>query len=332
MSVDAKDRAAHCAAFLAGAGWSDGRVAPLAADASFRSYHRVYGPRGTAVLMDAPPPHEDVRPFARLAAHLTALGLRPPNILAGDESAGFLLLDDLGDLTFTRALTAGHEEADLYARALEVLVALGRLGEDAAPAGLGVYDVDTFAAETAIFTAWYGKAVLGDKAPEDSALQAVMGPLVAYALDVPKTLVLRDYHVDNLMLIPGEAGLASCGLLDFQDALLGPITYDLASLLDDERREVDAAVVGLCIDRYIKAFPTLDVVRLQDSMAILAAQRHLKVLGVFTRLHHRDGKPQYRHHMPRIWAKLERLRRVPVLAPLHQWLDEVFPPQTRKIP
>jgi aminoglycoside/choline kinase family phosphotransferase len=149
---------------------------------------------------------------------------------------------------------------------------------------------------------------------------------------VPDSLVLRDYHVDNLMRIDGRSGLAACGLLDFQDAVLGPVTYDLVSLLEDSRREIAPDLVSKMYARYAAAFPALDRAALDASYAVLGAQRHSKVIGIFTRLCRRDGKPRYLAHIPRLWRLLDGNFRHPALAPVKAWFDRNIPPEMRRIP
>jgi hypothetical protein len=147
-----------------------------------------------------------------------------------------------------------------------------------------------------------------------------------------ETLVLRDYHVDNLMLLQGRSGVRGCGLLDFQDAVTGPPSYDLVSLLEDARRDVGAELRQAMIERYLAGFPGLDRTAFLRSAAILAVQRNCKILGIFTRLWKRDGKPAYLAHIPRIWRLLEQDLAHPALTPIASWLDRTLPLHTRRMP
>ena len=147
---------------------------------------------------------------------------------------------------------------------------------------------------------------------------------------MPETLVLRDFHVDNLMRLPGRAGIAACGLLDFQDAVAGPLTYDLMSLLEDARRDLDPALVSAMRRRYLDAFPDLDREAFDLSWTVLAAQRHAKVIGIFTRLEQRDGKPVYLRHIPRVWRLLDAALAHPRLGRLKAWLDRHLPAELRR--
>ena len=145
-------------------------------------------------------------------------------------------------------------------------------------------------------------------------------------------LVLRDYHVDNLMLLPGRAGVKACGLLDFQDAVIGPATYDLVSLLEDARRDVPPRLQSAMIERYLAAFPALDRQNFAASYAVMGAQRNAKIVGIFTRLCRRDGKPHYLRHIPRVWRLLEQDLQHPALTPIRVWIDRHLPPARRLVP
>jgi aminoglycoside/choline kinase family phosphotransferase len=320
------------AGFLAEAGWRGIEPAPLAADASFRRYFRLADRGRRAVLMDAPPPQEDVRPYIHVAGLLRGHGLSAPEIYAEDRELGLLLIEDFGDETYTRLLAAGGDEATLYALAIDTLVALQRAVTE--PPDLPPYDEMTLIAEATLLTDWYAPAVLGgplsaDARAEYNGLWREVLPLAA--LPGP-TLVLRDYHVDNLMLLPGRDGVRGCGLLDFQDALSGPASYDLASLLEDARRDVTPALREAMTERYLAAFPEIDGGAFRRSAAILAAQRNAKIIGIFTRLARRDGKPHYLRHIPRVWRLLENGLREPALRSIAGWLDRHLPASVRRTP
>ena len=321
--------------FLAAAGWGGAARTPLAGDASFRRYERIARNGRHAMLMDAPPPMEDIRPFVRIARHLGALGYSAPEIIFEDAEAGLLLLEDLGDDTYTSRLEAGDDENALYRLAVDVLIDLHRrpAGEAVAD-GVTAFDDDMMMEEAALMTEWYLPAVLGaDRAGAlaDSYRQCWL-PLLPSARSVPDSLVLRDYHVDNLMRIDGREGIAACGLLDFQDAVVGPVSYDLMSLVEDARRDVDLNLATAMRGRYLAAFPDIDIAAYDTSFTVLAAQRHCKVIGIFTRLSVRDGKPVYLEHIPRLWRLLERALTHPMLVPLRVWFDTNVPGPCRRIP
>lgn len=322
-------------AFLSRHGWDGAARSVLAEDASFRRYERVQDGWRRAVLMDAPPDREALGPFCRVADILLKLDLSAPEILARDDAQGFLLLEDLGDDTFTRMLAAGADEATLYAQAMETLVHLHRrFTPGLAGPDFPVYDDDRLLAEVALFTDWYLPAIDG-AAPGEAARTGFLDiwrDLLPQARGVPDTLVLRDYHVDNLIWLPERPSPNCVGLLDFQDAVLGPVTYDIVSLLRDARRDVGPDVVTRMEGRYLAAFSDLDHDRFRTSCAVLSAQRNMKIIGIFTRLDRRDGKPRYLHHIDRVWRLLHDDMRHPALAPMAAWLDQTLPRDRRITP
>jgi len=327
------DRERLRAAFLAKAGWGDAKCRPLAADASFRTYDRLTNDKDSAVLMNAPPSKENVSAFRRVQTLLLDLGLAAPRALALDLEAGFLLLEDFGDMTFTRALAGGADERGLYELATDLLIALHqRASSDGG--GLAPYDDARLEEEVLLLTDWTVEALCGRPVPPADRRHYLDAwrELWPVARQVPATLVLRDYHVDNLMVLAGRQGIDSCGLLDFQDALCGPITYDLVSLLQDARRDIEPALEQDMLERYLAANSALDRTAFELSYTVLGAQRAAKVIGIFTRLSRRDGKHGYLRHIPRIWRILERDLRHPRLAGLEAWFDRVLPPDLRRQP
>jgi hypothetical protein len=317
-------------AFLAGAGWPGALRAPLAGDASFRRYERIRDGARRAVLMDAPPAHEDVRPFAAVARYLGDLGLAAPDILAADEAQGFLLLEDLGDDLFTRVLCQRADEAVLYAAAIDVLVA----AQDRACAlALPVYDEALLLAEADLLIDWFLPAVSGAPTPDEAraAYRDAWRRVLPAAHVWPARLVLRDYHADNLIWLPDRPGLRRCGLLDFQDAVIGPTAYDLVSLLEDARRDVAPATVRRSLDRYL-TLTGADRGAFRAAYAVLGAQRNAKIIGIFTRLWKRDGKAQYLDLIPRVWAHLEGDLGHAALEPMRGWFDRHVPPALRRRP
>jgi N-acetylmuramate 1-kinase len=328
-------RRAALAGFLAARGWGAAAPVPLAADASFRSYYRLCRGRKRAVLMDAPPSQEDVAAFATVAGMLQRLGLSAPKILAEDRAQGFLLLEDFGDDTYNRLLDHGLDEFALYALAVDALVALQRRMAARRPPALPAYDERLLLDEAALLVDWYWPAVLGrpiDARRREDYLELWRPLLAEAAAPFVPTLVLRDFHIDNLVYLRRREGVRRCGLLDFQDAVLGPPAYDLVSLVEDARRDVPAELARAMTERYLAAFPLFDREAFGRSAAVFAAQRNCKILGIFTRLWRRDGKPQYLQHIPRIWRILERDLRCPDLAPIKCWLDRHLPPEARRAP
>ena len=321
--------------FLEGCGWGAAARRPLTGDASFRRYVRLDRGNDVAMLMDAPPPEEDVRSFALIARHLSALGYSAPEILAEDNEAGLLLLEDFGDDTYTELLASGADETALYTLAVDVLVDLHRRPvAETVPGRLSAYDDALLLEEAELFTGWYLPAVLGDDAAAalSEEFRSLWGELPPLARAVPDTLVLRDYHVDNLIRLPGREGIKVCGLLDFQDAVKGPASYDLMSLLEDARRDIAPSLADAMLARYRASIPSLDEGALDVSLAVLGAQRHCKVIGIFTRLSARDSKPGYLAHIPRVWRLLENSLADPALEKLRNWMDRHVPTAVRRVP
>jgi aminoglycoside/choline kinase family phosphotransferase len=314
--------------FLARSGWGGASILPLAGDASFRRYFRVVDQGRSAILMDAPPPHEDPRPFIAVAEWITRTGLSAPDILARDLDRGLLLLADFGSARLREVLDEeAHREVELYALATDVLVHLHR--HPSMP-GLPVHGLDQWLDELLLFIDWYCPAVGldPDRTAYLEAWRKVLAPVAADGLG-PVT-VLRDYHAENIMLVEGRAGVAHFGLLDFQDALSGHPAYDLASVLEDARRDVDPAIETTMIARYCDA--TGLGADFERAYWALAAQRNTRILGVFTRLWKRDGKPGYRKFQPRMWGLLERDLAQPGLKSVKTWFDREVPGALRRDP
>ena len=312
---------AGAAAFLDRHGWG-GEIAPLSGDASFRRYFRVRSLGRSAILMDAPPPHEDPRPFLSVAQWLAAHGFAAPTIHAADAEAGLVLLEDFGDARMREAVDASASDIlPLYAAATDLLVELARQ-----PAGpFEPYDRAVLHREAALLVDWYCPA-LGlevDKAGYTAAWDAVFD----HALAGDPVTVLRDYHAENLMLVGDQRSL---GLLDFQDALVGHPAYDLVSLLQDARRDVDPATEAAMLSRYREATGAGEA--FMRAYQVLGAQRNAKIIGIFTRLWKRDGKPRYPTLCPRVWGYLERDLAAPVLAPVTAWFDANVPRALRGDP
>jgi aminoglycoside/choline kinase family phosphotransferase len=320
--------AAEVHEFLARCGWAGARVEPLAGDASFRRYFRVVDGARTAVLMDAPPPQEDVRPFIGVAEWLHSVGLSAPEILARDVDHGLLLLGDFGDWRLREMLDSDpSREWELYELATDVLV---HLHKHRPMDGLPVHGLPQWLEELSLFTDWYCPAldVSVDVAGYRAAWTEVLEPVANDGLG-PVT-VLRDYHAENVMLVRGREGVRHFGLLDFQDALVGHPAYDLASVLEDARRDVPPDIERAMIDRYIAATGSAEA--FERAYWVLAAQRNTRILGVFTRLWKRDNKPHYTAFQPRMWGLLERDLARPGLEPVKLWFDENVKPEHRSAP
>ncbi|MGK8233641.1 aminoglycoside phosphotransferase family protein [Roseovarius sp. MS2] len=325
------DRSALMQDFVAKTDWAGAAIAPLAGDASNRRYLRLTHPKTgtTAVLMDAPPERgEDVRPFLQIARYLTGLGLSAPHILAQDEARGFLILEDLGDALFARVIpVAPQMEDQLYAAATDVLIDLHRA---APPQGLKPYGPDTMTDMAALAFDWYLTGATGEVSPQRAEALAALNRLLRQHAATTDVIVLRDYHAENLLWLPGRRGSARVGLLDFQDAMTGHRAYDLVSVLQDARRDVPRAIETAMIARYCRATET-DQSLFEGAYYCLGAQRNLRILGVFARLCLRDGKAHYIDLIPRVWDHLQRDLDHPALAPVADLLRAALPAPTSAI-
>ena len=343
-------------AFPGLAHWQTAACEPLTGDASARKYFRLRVEGQTAILMDASQVPDSVSPFVRIAKHLRQLGFSAPEILACDAENGLLLLEDFGDDTFARLLEnrscdapsqkvtatppsrvvnltvkTGDEASPilsatgasqlpekLFTLATDVLIALHRHPQ-AVPENLREYHPEKMLEDIELFVQWRTPNIT---ALEKEDFRAAWRQVLPLAHRVPASLLLRDYHVANLMLLPERTGTQQAGLLDFQDAYRGPVTYDLVSLLEDARRDVLEALQKKLLARYLAAFPALDRETFETSLAILAAQRHTRVLGIFERLARHEGKLDYRRlHSPRVERLLRRALSHPILADVKNWME-----------
>jgi N-acetylmuramate 1-kinase len=342
------ERIARLRAFLDESGFGEAYRMRLQGDASTRIFERLTMNEQSFILMNAPrrpdgPPvrdgkpysaiahlAEDIVPYVAVAAALRGLGLSAPNILHADLDRGLLIMEDFGD----DRLVGGEPPAPIearYATAVDLLAALhGQDLPEVLPVtslldhGLPPYDIEAFLIEAELLLDWY---LVAAGAPATDAARRTFNrhwsEALAPAIAAPPTWVLRDYHSPNLLWLAQRDGFGRIGLLDFQDALIGPAAYDVASLLQDARVDVPEAMEMALLGRYARArlrddpeFDTADFTRIY---ATLAAQRATKVLGIFARLNRRDGKSQYLRHMPRLWRYLQRSLEHPAMSALKAW-------------
>jgi N-acetylmuramate 1-kinase len=328
----------------------------LEGDASGRSYERLHLTAGTAVLMKHPPRSgepklrhgrtysetahlaQNVRPFVALARGLRDRGLSAPEIYAADLEGGVLLLEDFGSERFVTDDPPAPMESR-YIAAIDVLIALHSMDlPEKLPVApriehkLMPYDLDAFMIEIELLFDWY-LPYRGAKMPEAASREAFLTDwrlMLAHTLSEPKTWVLRDYHSPNLMWLPQRMGIQSVGLLDFQDAVLGPPAYDVASLLMDARVDVPDALELKLLARYAAGRrlrdPNFNPAHFAARYVLMGAQRATKILGIFARLDRRDRKPQYIRHMPRVWSYLQRCFAHPSLEQLAAWYNANVPP------
>lgn len=338
------------------AGFGAAERLPMPGDASTRSYERLYMRSGSAILMNSPqrpdgPPirngksysriahlAENVRPFVALSRALRERGFSAPEIFAADIENGFLVIEDFG----TEGLVTGDPAAPiehLYAAAVDVLAALHA---SALPAVLPVspriehkippYDLDAFLIELELMLDWYlpHRGIKSFTTPMREYFTGLWRPALAEAVAAPATWVLRDFHSPNLLWLAEREGVARVGLLDFQDAMMGPAAYDVASLLMDARVDVSPELELALLSRYAvgrgATKPDFDPDEFARHYVVLGAQRATKILGIFARLAERDGKPQYLAHLPRVWNYLIRALAHPSLSKLKTWYLANVPP------
>ena len=316
--------------FLHSLGWTNVTMEPMQADASFRRYYRLHGTPSPMLLMEDPPdrppvpPFVMVEPFVKIAAHLRKLGLHAPKVHHQDIPNGLLIIEDFGDDTYTRLFAKGADPKPLYDLAVDALVLLHKHPERNA-LNLAPYDDEHLIDETMRMLEWYYPALTGQQPTEEmkKSFGAVWAELFKKLPKDQQTLVLRDYHVDNLMLIGGATGMAACGLLDFQDAVAGQFSYDLMSLLEDARRDVPADLKEHLYARYLHGMGgAVDPVTFDYTFRVLAAQRHARVLGIFVRLSVRDGKDRYLEFIPHLHKLFMHALNDPALAPLKKWFAD----------
>jgi tRNA threonylcarbamoyl adenosine modification protein YjeE len=348
--------------FLAGTPYAEAAARYLQGDASTRSYARLLGNERSAVLMNSPrqpdgPPirdgkpysalvhlAEDVTPFVAVSAALRERGLSAPAIYAFDLDRGFLVLEDLGDRVFGSEVARGRRLAELWGPAVEVLVALAGSSppellpiEGHAPYRLPSYDAQAMLTEASLIIDWLWPALHGKDAPPGLAEEfaALWRPQLAAAEKADLGWVLRDFHSPNLMWLPEREGVRRVGILDFQDALRGPLAYDLVSLLQDARLDIPEALERELLARYCAARgaqnKNFSGDRFASLYATLGAQRNSKILGIFARLAKRDGKRGYLAHIPRVARYLERDLAHPALAELRRFYAREFP-TTKDLP
>ncbi|MEP3329632.1 phosphotransferase [Sedimentitalea sp.] len=320
------NRDALAVSFLNGTALANAERGPLAGDASNRRYERLIHPDTgeTAVLMDAPPEKgEDVRPFVRIAQHLSGIGLSAPRILAQDVENGFLLIEDLGDALFARVVQTEPElETTLYEAAIDVLLKL----HTAFLPKLDLYGPEVMTDLAALAYSKYRTGIFGD-AEGESGFRTAFRELCLEHEPAKPVLIQRDYHAENLLWLPDRAGAARVGLLDFQDAMLGHPAYDLVSLLQDARRDVHPDLENEMINRYL-AGSGANSDEFKAAYAVLGTQRNLRILGVFARLGREYGKPHYVDLIPRVWNLLMRDLDHPALEPVADLLRNALPEPT----
>ncbi|MCY4149187.1 MAG: phosphotransferase [Gammaproteobacteria bacterium] len=306
--------------FLANSGYAGCKITSLVPDASFRQYHRLERDGQKAMLLDAPPDKENLRDFISISTHLQKLGIRCPKIYDHDMALGFALIEDLGDLTFTRLLNERADETALYTQAIHVLANLHN-NPTACDIKLPYYDWRHFIDEALLFVDWYLPLAAGERMPETDrdAFIEEWFEIHDRLSPLEDSLVLRDYHVDNLMQVGND-----CAVLDYQDALIGSCSYDFISLLEDARRDISRELFDSMIELYWSLRDEqVDRKNFRQHCSIFGAARHMKIAGIFTRLWVRDNKPVYLKHLPRVIGYISRSLHDPKLKRIQKWLSSL---------
>lgn len=302
------------------------KLEAISGDASFRSYTRIYCGSKSYILMDAPPEHERTENFIYLSEFLIKNGFSAPKIYAHDTDNGFLLLEDFGDINLDVYIKRHlDQEHDAYHKAVELL---NKLHTIAPPTDIALYSNDILLNEAELFNEWYLPLIGQTKSHKYSILWNEY--IKNLSRELEPVVCLRDYHAENIMWLDEREGVNKIGLLDFQDALIGSPAYDLVSLLEDARRDVSEDIYHAMIGFYSSSHKGLNEHELLNDLALLGAQRNLKIIGIFSRLWLRDKKPQYLKYIPRVWKYLERDIKHPMMADLVKLLDQLAPKELRQ--
>lgn len=312
--------------FLARHGQAGVPLMALPGDASARRYYRL--PAAGLLLMEDRTDPEGFSSYIRVARHLNGLGLSAPRVEAADPVHCLALIEDWGDATYARRLKAGRSEAELYALAIDALAHLHR-APDGASVSQPFYDRDVWLTELSVFCDWFAPALAPDldRAAFTRRFLELWDAALAPLYCRQEALVLRDFHVDNLMELDGRDGVARCGLLDFQDALRGPREYDLVSLLQDARRDLAPGLEEAMLGRYIAALAgdEAEARAIRARYHLMGAQRHARIAGVFVRLCQRDGKAHYLTWLPRVLRQFETALSAATLTPIADFLADALP-------
>ncbi|WP_010298819.1 aminoglycoside phosphotransferase family protein [Candidatus Odyssella thessalonicensis] len=318
------ERESSLRALLAEHGFSHATISFLAGDASPRKYFRLQQDKGTAVLMDTPVSQRPEQ-FVRIANLLREQGFSTPQIIGQNIKDGYLLLEDLKDATFTKVIKADTQQMPrLYELATTTLITLIQ-AFPFKPDDLEDYSEQQFLEGILLFTHWCFPACHGYslKAAAQQEFKDLWSQIFKELDSLPKTVMLRDFHVDNLIHLEERSGIQACGLLDFQDAQWGPMVYDFMSLIDDVRITLPSPIEDACWTSYSQAFPMFKKGTRERALAhMMSTSRLLRILGVFTRLARQDGKRHYLNYMPRVWELLDKNLRLPELSQLHNWFTK----------
>jgi len=308
-------------------------LTPIKSDASFRKFFLIRDKNKRFVFFTSPKLKENNTGYIKISKLFSKIGLSVPKIIDYDKKKGFFLIEDFGNNTYSKYLKDGYSEYKLYDLAVENLIYLQKKTYVFSN-NSSKYTSEKFMDEVKLFLLWYWPAIFKKK-PKKIVVNSfikIWKKLLKTVMKEKQVIVHRDFHIDNLFFLKDRKGIKKCGLIDFQDTVLGPQAYDLASLLEDARRNVNKRVYNQMYTKFLNTLDKNARPKFKREYQILAANRHIKVIGIFTRLFVRDKKKIYLMHIPRLWRLLDKNLKSRHLLDLKLWFDEYFPKKYRIIP
>jgi len=313
-------------------GINDFKLKPIKSDASFRKYFRVYirNQKRNLLLVNSPKKTENNLGYLKATNIFEKINLSVPKIISFNISKGSFLIEDFGINTYTNSLKNGESEYKLYNLATDILIYINNQSKNLKKK-LPQYTNKKLIEESMLFLEWYWPAIHKNKPKKDVVNEfiKIWNNLLNKNLRTKKVLVHRDFHIDNLFFLKDRKGLKACGLIDFQDAVIGPTSYDLVSLLEDARRNVNKEIIFKMYNKFVRKLSKKQKEDFVKEYKVLATNRHLKVIGIFTRLCKRDKKNSYLKHIPRLWKLIEYNLNFYSLSELNKWINEFFPKKFR---
>ena len=321
--------------FFKKSGINNFKLKPIKSDASFRKYFRVYlkNQKKNLLFVNSPKKTENNLGYLKTTEIFRKMDLSVPKVFNFDLSKGLFLIEDFGSNTYTNSLKKGESVVKLYGLATDILLYINKNSKNFQKE-LPKYSNKKLINEALLFLQWYWPAIYKKPAKKIIIKQfvSIWKNLLNKNLKTKKVLVHRDFHIDNLFFLKDRKKLKACGLIDFQDAVIGPETYDLVSLLEDARRNVNQKIINKMYSKFEKRIPKKKKENFFKEYNTLAINRHLKVLGIFTRLSIRDKKKNYLKHIPRLWRLTEKNLSYNLLPELNDWINEFFPKKFRITP
>tara|TARA_B100000029_G_scaffold492377_1_gene553579 strand:- start:9745 stop:10728 length:984 start_codon:yes stop_codon:yes gene_type:complete len=311
------------------------KLKQIRSDASFRKYFRINirNDNRKLLLVNSPNKTENNLGYLNISNILKKMNLSVPEIINYDISKGSFLIEDFGINTYTYSLKKGENEKKLYNLATEVLIHINKCSKNL-KSRVPIYSSKKLINEALLFLEWYWPIIHKKKAKKKILNEYIFiwKKLLKNNLKTNKILVHRDFHIDNLFFLNNRKKIKACGLIDFQDSVIGPSTYDLVSLLEDARRDVNEEIKKEMFIKYLKKIRIENKKNFLNEYKVLSLNRHLKVIGIFTRLFLRDSKKSYLKHIPRIWNLIEKNSNLVFLNEINEWLNKYFPKNKRITP